>query len=76
MYSKSHVSFVGYTKFCCHPKVFAAVECLIGRDILLANSLFLPNEAHSKPWVSWHQDAKCRGLAPREAIPMRGVGFH
>jgi len=57
MYYKSHLAFAWYAELCCHPRILDVVESLLGPDILLWNSLFLPKALHSKSRFTWHQSA-------------------
>ncbi|MGE0210670.1 MAG: phytanoyl-CoA dioxygenase family protein [Parvibaculaceae bacterium] len=64
MYYKSHLVFRWFAELCRHPKILDAVESLLGPNLLLWNSSFLPKAPNSKTWFTWHQDATYWGLQP------------
>lgn len=68
MYYKSHLAFRWFADICRHPKVLDAVESLLGPDLLLWNSSFLPKAPRSKTWFTWHQDATYWGLEPPRVL--------
>jgi hypothetical protein len=68
MYYKSHLAFAWFAELCRHPRILDVVEALIGPDILLWNSSFLPKAPRSKTWFSWHQDATYWGLQPPRVV--------
>lgn len=64
MYYKSHIAIQWFAELCRHPKILDAAESLLGPNLLLWNSSFLPKAPHSKTWFTWHQDATYWGLEP------------
>lgn len=68
MYYKSHLVFAWYAELCRHERILDVIEALIGPDILLWNSSFLPKAPKSKTWFSWHQDATYWGLQPPRVV--------
>jgi ectoine hydroxylase-related dioxygenase (phytanoyl-CoA dioxygenase family) len=68
MYYKSHLAFAWYAELCCYPRILDVVESLLGPDILLWNSSFLPKAPHSKSRFTWHQDATYWGLEPAHVL--------
>jgi non-haem Fe2+, alpha-ketoglutarate-dependent halogenase len=64
MYYKSHLAWAWFAELCRHPGLLDAVEALLGPNLLLWNSCFLPKAPRSKSWFTWHQDATYWGLEP------------
>jgi hypothetical protein len=51
-----------------HARVLAAVEAVIGQDILVYTATFFIKEAMSPTFAAWHQDATYFGIAPHEHV--------
>jgi len=49
-------------------EILDAVECLIGPDILLTNSVLFIKEPNSLHHVTYHQDATYMGLEPKNSL--------
>jgi len=68
MRHKVHLLFTWANELANHPAILAAVEDVIGPDILCWNTTFFIKEAHSPSFVSWHQDATYWGLSTEDVI--------
>ena len=66
--NKSHLLFKWLDDLMRHPRILDAVEDLIGPDILCWNTIFWIKEAHSKSYVSWHQDLNYWGLDAEDLV--------
>lgn len=64
MYYKSHLAWAWFAELSRHPRMLDAVEAVLGPNLLLWNSCFLPKAPQSKSWFTWHQDATYWGLEP------------
>ena len=51
-----------------HDEILDAVECLIGPDIILTNTVLFIKEPNSLHHVTYHQDATYMGLEPQESL--------
>ena len=51
-----------------HPRIIAAVEALIGPDLLVFNSTFFIKEPGGEQLTAWHQDATYFGLQPHQHV--------
>lgn len=51
-----------------HPKIAAAVESVIGPDVMAWDAKLFPKPARSKSFVSWHQDSTYMPMAPIEQV--------
>jgi len=51
-----------------HPRILAAIEDLIGPDILVWTSTFFIKEPQSPTFAAWHQDGTYFGLEPHEQV--------
>jgi len=51
-----------------HDEILDAVECLIGPDIVLTNTVLFIKEPNSLHHVTYHQDATYMGLEPQESV--------
>ena len=51
-----------------HEAILDAVECLIGPDIILTNTVLFIKEPNSLHHVTYHQDATYMGLEPQESL--------
>ncbi|MGB2295137.1 MAG: phytanoyl-CoA dioxygenase family protein [Candidatus Puniceispirillum sp.] len=49
-------------------RILDAVECLIGRDILVCGTTLFIKPPHTEGFVSWHQDARYIGLEPHNWV--------
>jgi len=49
-----------------HPRVLDAVEDVLGPDVMLWDTKLFPKPAHSRSFVSWHQDGTYVGLEPAD----------
>ena len=61
--NKSHLLFKWLDDLIRDPRILDPVEDLIGPDILCWNTIFWIKEAHSRSFVSWHQDTRYWGLS-------------
>lgn len=66
--SKSHLLFTWVDDLMRHAKILDAVEDLIGPDILCWNTVWWIKEAHSRTFVSWHQDVRYWGLDTSDLV--------
>ena len=64
-YYKSHILFDWVAALAAHPRVLAAVEPLLGPDILLWESSFFVKQPHSPAHFGWHQDLTYWYLEPK-----------
>ena len=51
-----------------HDEILDAVECLIGPDIVLTNTVLFIKEPNSLHHVTYHQDATYMGLEPQNSL--------
>ena len=51
-----------------HDEILDAVECLIGPDIILTNTVLFIKEPNSLHHVTYHQDATYMGLEPQDSL--------
>ena len=51
-----------------HEEILDAVECLIGPDIILTNTVLFIKEPNSLHHVTYHQDATYMGLEPQDSL--------
>jgi len=51
-----------------HDEILDAVECLIGPDIILTNTVLFIKEPNSLHHVTYHQDATYMGLDPQDSL--------
>ena len=51
-----------------HEGILDAVECLIGPDIILTNTVLFIKEPNSLHHVTYHQDATYMGLEPQDSL--------
>jgi len=51
-----------------HEEILDAVECLIGPDIILTNTVLFIKEPNSLHHVTYHQDATYMGLEPQDGL--------
>ena len=65
---KTHLLFTWADELVHHPGILAAVEDLIGPDILCWTTNFFIKEARSPGFVSWHQDSTYWGLDPDDVV--------
>lgn len=68
MRHKPHLLFTWLDEVVRNPTVLDAVEDIIGPNILCWSSLFFTKAAHSKSFVSWHQDATYWGLSAPDVV--------
>ena len=66
--SKAHLLFKWFDDLIRDARILDPVEQLIGPDILCWNTLFWIKEAHSKAFVSWHQDTRYWGLSSDQVV--------
>jgi hypothetical protein len=64
--AKTHLLFPWLDGLVRHPAVLAAVEDLIGPDLLVYHLTMWIKEADDDAFVSWHQDATYFGLDPAD----------
>jgi non-haem Fe2+, alpha-ketoglutarate-dependent halogenase len=65
---KAHLAFPWLVDIARHPRIVAAVQALIGPDVLLFGSSAFAKNAHDPRFVSWHQDSAYYGLDPHEEV--------
>jgi len=65
---KPHLLLTWLAELVRHPAILAAVEDVIGPDILCWNTSFFTKEARSPGFVSWHQDATYWGLSEPDVV--------
>lgn len=65
---RSHVLFPWINDMIRHPRIFDAVEGVLGPNILCWNTSFFIKEAHDPGFVSWHQDATYWGLSSSDVV--------
>ena len=51
-----------------HDEILDAVECLVGPDIILTNTVLFIKEPNSLHHVTYHQDATYMGLKPQDSL--------
>ena len=66
--NKAHLLFKWVDDLMREARIVDAIEDLIGPDILCWNTLFWVKDAHSKKFVSWHQDLNYWGLDTNDLI--------
>ena len=65
---KAHLAFPWLCAIARHPAIVAAVQSLIGPDVLLFGSSVFAKDARDPRFVSWHQDSAYYGLDPHEEV--------
>ncbi len=65
---KAHLAFPRLVALARHPRIVAAVQDLIGPDVLLFGASAFAKNAHDSRFVSWHQDSAYYGLDPHEEV--------
>ena len=65
---KAHLAFPWICEIARNPKIVAAVQALLGPDVLLFGSSAFAKEARDHRFVSWHQDSAYYGLNPHEEV--------
>ncbi|MEQ3625771.1 MAG: phytanoyl-CoA dioxygenase family protein [Celeribacter sp.] len=65
---KAHLAYPWMCELARHPAIVAAVQSLIGPDVLLFGSSAFAKNAQDKRFVSWHQDSAYYGLSPNEEV--------
>lgn len=65
---KAHLAFPWLVELARHPRIVAAVQDLIGPDVLLFGSSAFAKNARDPRFVSWHQDSAYYGLDPHEEV--------
>ena len=65
---KAHLAFPWICNLARHPKIVAAVQSLIGPDVLLFGTSAFAKNARDPRFVSWHQDSAYYGLDPHEEV--------
>ena len=65
---KAHLAFPWICEIARHPAILAAVQSLLGQDVLLFGSSAFAKNAHDSRFVSWHQDSAYYGLHPHEEV--------
>jgi hypothetical protein len=65
---KAHLAFPWMCAIARSPAIVAAVQSLLGPDVLLFGSSCFAKEAHDARFVSWHQDSAYYGLDPHEEV--------
>ena len=65
---KSHLLFKWLADVIRHPAILDAFEDLIGPDILCWTTHWFVKEAHSRQYVSWHQDSNYWGIETRDLV--------
>src|SRR4051794_17124593 len=65
---KAHLAFPWLVDIARNPRIVAAVQALIGPDVLLFGSSAFAKNAHDPRFVSWHQDSAYYGLDPHEEV--------
>jgi non-heme Fe2+,alpha-ketoglutarate-dependent halogenase len=55
-------------ELCSHPRLVGAVADLLGPNVMLWDAKLFPKPAHSRSFVSWHQDATYVGLRPLDKV--------
>jgi non-heme Fe2+,alpha-ketoglutarate-dependent halogenase len=65
---KAHLAFPWMCAIARHPAIVAAVQSLIGPDVLLFGSSVFAKDARDPRFVSWHQDSAYYGLDPHDEI--------
>jgi non-haem Fe2+, alpha-ketoglutarate-dependent halogenase len=68
MKQKPHLLFTWLDELVRDDRVLAAVEGVIGPNILCWASGFFTKEAHDPSYVSWHQDLTYWGLEPADIV--------
>ena len=66
--SKSHLLFKWLDDLIRDPRVLDPIAQLIGPNIFCWNTLFWIKEAHSRSFVSWHQDTRYWGLSSDKVL--------
>lgn len=66
--NNAHLSFLFMDEIVHHRVIVDVVEDLIGPNISLWGSVLFIKEAHSKGYVSWHQDATYVGIKPHDFV--------
>jgi non-heme Fe2+,alpha-ketoglutarate-dependent halogenase len=65
---KAHLAFPWLCAIARHPPIVAAVQSLIGPDVLLFGASMFAKDARDPRFVSWHQDSAYYGLDPHEEV--------
>ena len=65
---KAHLAFPWICEIARHPAIVAAVQSLLGPDVLLFGCSAFAKNAHDDRFVSWHQDSAYYGLDPHEEV--------
>jgi len=58
----SHLFFRWAYDLVTHPRILAAIEAVIGVEILVHSSRIFYKRPHTRDYVSWHQDGRYSGL--------------
>lgn len=66
--NKMHLVFTWLDGLIRHPRIIAALQPVLGDDILCWSSSFFIKEPHDPAFISWHQDATYWGLSEPDSI--------
>ena len=66
--NKPHLVFSWANDLIRHPKILAAIEDLLGPDLLVWGSSFFIKEPHDPAYISWHQDSTYWGLSHPDIV--------
>jgi len=66
--NNAHYVFACLDEIVHHDEILDAVECLIGPDIILTNTVLFIKEPNSLHHVTYHQDATYMGLEPQDSL--------
>lgn len=66
--SETHICFEWVYQLAAHPRVFDAVEAILGKDLLIWGSRWFTKMPGDKTYISWHQDGTYWGLHPPNVV--------
>lgn len=65
---KAHLAYPWMCDLARNPNIIAAVQSLLGKDLLLFGSSAFAKNAQDPRFVSWHQDSAYYGLDPHDEV--------
>lgn len=68
LHQKMHLVFPWVADLIRNPNILHAVQEILGPNILCWTTNLFAKDAHSKQFVSWHQDAPYWGLEPHDVL--------